>query len=216
MSLKDALTEHANVLRSKTGVSDTLSISDMTRLLGDLSWNKKNLLKGTSNEFKTLTADGWLVLSTASGDNYIDISSFPDGTKFTYTMFVDNLMSLSCELQTWLCNGDKTRLSDADHSINQSDIFRMSKYLYANLQDELTVTFTKTHSASYVQCALYSISGTAPANSQVKIKDERLYEGTEPGIWTPNPSDLTGGGRISHSASVMLPFYFSRLEVKVA
>ena len=28
MSLKDALTEHANVLRSKTGVSDTISITN--------------------------------------------------------------------------------------------------------------------------------------------------------------------------------------------
>ena len=28
----------------------------------------------------------------------------------------------------------------------------------------------------------------------IQIKNERLYEGTEPGIWTPNPSDLTGGG----------------------
>lgn len=216
MSLKDALTEHANVIRSKTGVSDSLSISDMTRLLGDLSWNKKNLLKGTSNEFKTLTGDGWLALSTASGDTYIDISSFPDGSKFTYTMFVNNLTSLSCETQVWLCNGDKRRLLEISPSINRSDIFRMSKYLYANSQGELTVTFTKTHNASYAQCALYSINGTAPANSQVKIKEERLYEGTEPGIWTPNPSDLTGGGRISHSASVMLPFYSSRLEVKVA
>ena len=68
MSLKDALTEHANVLRSKTGVSDTLSISDMTRLLGDLSWNKKNLLKGTSDEYRTLgnvAHEDWVTVTTS-------------------------------------------------------------------------------------------------------------------------------------------------------
>lgn len=41
-----------------------------------------------------------------------------------------------------------------------------------------------------ISCHLYIINA---ANKSVKIKNERLYVGTLPGVWTPNPADKVGG-----------------------
>lgn len=209
MSLKDALIEHANVLRSKTGVSDTLSISDMTRLLGDLSWNKKNLLKGTSDEYRTLgnvAHEDWVTVTTS--DNLpLDISD--NGYKsVTYSATLCNLSKFNVQGEIIFLDINNNRLYD-----NVSN--KVTPWIYPGEMDkELSVTRVVPADVKKIQVDFCAFTYKNPC--PIKMKNERLYEGTEPGIWTPNPSDLTGGGRISHSASVMLPNHFNRLEVKVA
>ena len=211
MSLKDALTEHANILRSKTGVSDTLSISDMTRLLGDLSWGKENLLTGTSDEYITRgnsQTTGWLLAtSSTNGNGGIPIST-GDNTAYTYSATVSNLGSLPVR-------GELIFVDDAGNRINDGDNDKFTKFVNPGEKDiQITVTRNVVPGTKELRCDICVLLNGQP--NPVQIKDERIYEGTEPGIWTPNPSDLTGGGRISYSASVMLPFYSNRLEVKVA
>lgn len=208
MSLKDALTEHANILRTKTGLDITLSIYDMTRLLGDLSWNKKNLLKGTSDEWKSIPLLQWGQVSSATNNRNFDISNYPVGSYFTYALTIINKDNVDICLEMGLVNKqgiDVTGYNTASRVIERSS-------------DEVHLyTTIKKLSSDFVGLNAWIISKSANGNNNpVQVKDERLYEGTEPGIWTPNPSDLTGGGRISHSASVMLPNHFNRLEVKVA
>lgn len=200
MSLKDVLTEHANVLRSKTGVSDTLSIADMTRLLGDLSWNKKNLLKGTSDQYKEAKVGVLYASSASNTDMHItDLAN----KQLAYSLTIINTTGTDIFAEIVQYDKDGNWISSM-HSSNTS----------TEIGQECTFTCVDTINpqTDSISCHLYV---TNAANKSVKIKNERLYEGTEPGIWTPNPSDLTGGGRISYSASVMLPFYFSRLEMAV-
>ena len=202
MSLKDALTEHANVLRSKTGVSDTLSISDMTRLLGDLSWGKENLLTGTSDTYSYISNSGW-----APSNRYgrIKVTNSMIGKNYTYAVIVKNDYGNKLRAVAYCINNGWQKLS-----VNLGkDIVNLGE------EKRIYITFPVVSGAEYLRVNIEAINDNSNTVSY-HYKDESVYEGTEPGIWTPNPSDLTGGGRISHSASVMLPFYSSRLEVKVA
>lgn len=186
MSLKDALTEHANVLRSKTGVSDTLSISDMTRLLGDLSWNKKNLLKGTSDEWKSIPLFQWGQVSSATNNRNFDISNYPVGSYFTYALTLINKDNIDICLEMGFVN--KQGIDVTDYNVSSKVVERSSNEV--NLYTTIEIL-----SNDYVGLNAWLISKSANGNnSPIQVKDERLYEGTEPGIWTPNPSDLIGGG----------------------
>lgn len=188
MSLKDVLTEHANVLRSKTGVSDTLSISDMTRLLGDLSWSKTNLLKGTSDEYITRgnsQTTGWLIAtSSTNGNGGIPISD-SDSTAYTYSATISNLGSLPIR-------GELIFTDDAGYRINDGVNDKFTKYVNPGEKDvQITVTRNVVPGTKGLLCDICVLLNGQP--NPIQIKDERIYEGTEPGIWTPNPSDLTGG-----------------------
>lgn len=189
MSLKDALTEHANILRSKTGVSNTLSISDMTRLLGDLSWSKTNLLKGTSNEYITRgdsQTTGWLIAtSSTNGNSGIPISD-SNSTVYTYSAMVSNLGSLPVR-------GELVFVDDAGYRINDGANDKFTKYVNPGEKDiKITVTRNVVPGTKKLLCDICVLLNGQP--NPIQIKDERIYEGTEPGIWTPNPSDLTGRG----------------------
>ena len=189
MSLSDVLTAHADIFRKKTGVSSKLTIADMTRLLDDLTWGKENLLKGTNNQWTTLTVGGWLDASTSS-DPYLKFNGTPVGTRFTYSATIENTLSEPVELQVWLCDDQKARLA--------SDVigngFEISEYLGTGQTKDISISFTQLNGSVYAQVGIYSYSGTVPQNSTFRVKNERLYIGTEPGIWTPNLADKVGGG----------------------
>lgn len=187
MSLSDILTTHADTFRQKTGVSGKLTIADMTRLLDDLSWNKTNLLRGTSDQWKTLTVSGWLGAFTCS-DQFFKFNGTPAGTIFTYSATIKNTLSEPVELQAWPCDGQKERLTDYE--------FKMSEYLGTGQTKDISVSFPQLSVAVYVQVGIYSQSGTVPQDSTFQVKNERLYEGTEPGIWTPNPADKVEGSAV--------------------
>lgn len=186
MSLNDLMTAHANAFRAKTGVTDKLSIARMTQLLDDLSWNKKNLLEGTSDQWRTLTGDGWLGVTTAS-NAYIDITNFGVGEHITYAFDVNNTSSVAIESQLWLCDENKNRLTGVNGA------FVMSDYYYPGTTNRVIASIENIAGAKYLQIGIYSQSGTAPAGSQIQVKGERLYVGTEAGVWTPNPADKVAG-----------------------
>ena len=189
MSLSDILTAHADAFRQKTGVSNKLSITDMTRLLDDLSWSKTNLLKGTSDQWKKLTVSGWMTVTTSS-DRYFKFEGTPVGTVFTYSVTVNNTVNQPVELQAWLCNEQKNRLG---YIRSDNFGFAMSEYLEVGQTKDISISFPQLDGAVYVDLSVCSHDGTVPQGSSIQLKDERLYMGTEPGIWTPNPADKVGG-----------------------
>lgn len=180
MSLKDTLTEHANVIRSKTGVSNSLSISDMTRLLGDLSWGKENLLTGTSDTYAYINAPTW------AGSNLygrIKVTNSMIGKNYTYAVMVKNGYDNKLRAVAYcLKNGQKLTVKLGKDIVNLGE----EKRIY--------VTFPVVSGADSLRVNVEAINGNASTVSYY-YKDESVYEGTEPGIWTPNPSDLTGGGQ---------------------
>lgn len=192
MSLSDILTAHADAFRQKTGVISKLSLTDMTRLLDDLSWNKTNLLKGTSDQWKTCTVSGWMTVTT-SPDHYFKFEGTSVGALFTYSVTINNTVNQPVELQAWLCDEQKRRLGDIR---GDNFGFVMSEYLDVGQTKDISVTFPQLDGATYVDLTVCSHDGTVPQGSSIQLKNERLYEGTEPGIWTPNPADKVGGSAV--------------------
>lgn len=188
MSLSDVLTAHADIFRKKTGVSSKLTIADMTRLLDDLSWGKMNLLKGTNDEYTTRgnsQTTGWLIAtSSTNGNGGIPIST-SDNTAYTYSATVSNLGSLPVR-------GELIFADDAGNRINDGVQDKFTKYINPGEKDvQITVTRNVLPGTKGLLCDICVLLNGQP--NPIQIKDERIYEGTEPGIWTPNPSDLTGG-----------------------
>lgn len=182
MSLNELFTEHANKLRAKTGVSSKLSISDMTKLLDDLNWVKENLLKGTSDQWKTLTGQDWLNLTTAT-ESFHFIDGFTQGTSFTYSATVSNTSSAPVRLVIYT-------YSDVDH--RSKERVAMGGQINPSQTVSDSVSITISDKSKQIRTNIESVDGNTPKSS-IKIKDERLYEGTEPGIWTSNPADKVGG-----------------------
>lgn len=72
MSINNLLTKHADALRAKIGVTDKLSIPEMTEMIASLKWGQFNLLEGTSNQYRNVNIDTpsgeyWHTMTTASG-----------------------------------------------------------------------------------------------------------------------------------------------------
>ena len=107
---------------------------------------------------------------------------------FTYSATIKNTLSEPVELQAWPCDGQKERLTDYG--------FKMSEYLGTGQTKDISVSFPQLSVAVYAQVGIYSQSGTVPQDSTFQVKNERLYEGTEPGIWTPNPADKVEGSAV--------------------
>lgn len=187
MSLNDTLTVHADVFRQKTGVTNKLSIADMTKLLDDLSWNKKNLLKGTSDEWKSIPLFSWGQVSSATNNRNFDISNYPVGSYFTYALTIINKDNVDICLEMQFVN--KQGIPVYDHNAHSRVIERSS--------DEVILCSTiKITSTDFVGLDVWIISKDAKGNnSPLQVKDERLYQGIAPGFWTPNPADKVGGGK---------------------
>lgn len=200
MSLSDVLMAHADAFREKTGVSSKLAISDMTRLLDDLSWSKTNLLKGTSDEYTTRgnsQSTGWLIAtSSTNGNGGIPIPT-SDNTPYTYSATVSNLGSLPVK-------GELIFADDAGNRIDDSSDSKFTKYINPGEKDiQVTVTRNTTSGTKKLFCDFCVLLNGQ--SNPIQIKNERLYMGTEPGIWTPNPADKVGG--VTDPTLITLPLY---------
>lgn len=184
MSLSDILTAHADAFRQKTGVNSKLAIADMTRLLDDLSWSKTNLLKGTSDTYITRgdsQSNGWLMeTSSTNGNSGIPIST-SDNTPYTYSATISNLGSLPVF-------GEIILAEDTGVRINDDDYRKYTKLINPGEKDvQFTVTRYTVPGTKKLLCHVCVLLNGKP--NPIQIKNERLYIGTEPGIWTPNPAD---------------------------
>lgn len=196
MSLNEKMTGLANKLREKTGVSNKISIVDMTKLLDNLKWGKENLLKGSNNQFKYISLSGWGQISSATNNQKLDISKYPVGTSFTYSLTVINKNNNNIALELSLNKADGTRMYQFN---SNSQIVGKS-----NNAVNLTTTIVKKDNAVSLNAWIIGVDGSGNGG-QIGISNERLYVGTEPGIWTPNSADKVGG--VTDPTLITLPLY---------
>ena len=181
MSISDILTKHADTFRQKTGVTNKLSIPEMTNLMASLKWGQSNLLKGTSDQYKTITGQGWLGVTSSSGINYIPANV---GETYTYAATVKNTFGAVLGLQLWSLDKNQLRLEYLGHST----------YIDNGIEKQIVVTVAiKDANTKYLLFGVYS-DNTQHNTHSFQVKNERLYLGEAPGIWTPNPADKVGGG----------------------
>lgn len=176
MSISDILTKHADTFRQKTGVTNKLSIPEMTNLMASLKWGQSNLLKGTSDQYReantsTTDQDSWVQMTTSNGNPYHD---FPQG-------IMDNAKyNVIAELIP--IDNDHHRITDGV----------ASGVIYPGQKDHsfsITSPVPKNCSGFLADCYYYGVGN----GQSFKMKEERIYVGTLPGIWTPNPADKVEG-----------------------
>lgn len=177
MSISDVLTKHADTFRQKTGVTNKLSIHEMTNLMASLKWGQSNLLKGTSDQYKEVKVDVVYASSASNTDMHItDLAN----KQLAYSLTIINTTGTDIFAEIVQYDKDKNRISSR-HSSNTST--------EAGQECTFSVVDTISPQTANISCHLYIINA---ANKSVKIKDERLYVGTLPGVWTPSPYDLDG------------------------
>ncbi|WP_225417150.1 hypothetical protein [Limosilactobacillus reuteri] len=148
----------------------------------------RNLLHNTSDQYKTLTGDGYLCQSTAS-DIYTSTANYHGGDWFTYAATVTNNSTKNVTLETWLFDQNKAALDP--NSIAPIPLATHSADVYPGEKDKrVSASFQISGATWYIRTYVIFDGGGAPANSQVQVKDERLVEGKLAGSWSPNPDDV--------------------------
>lgn len=139
----------------------------------------RNLLTGTSGNWITKTASGWMNVTTAKS-NKTSVADYHTGDKFTYSATVTNNSNANVRLEMWCYdnNGNK---------INGSQI--ISDYLAPNtIAKKISCTITIDINTWYVEHAL--IADGDSTSKTVQIKGEMFEVGTIAHDWSPAPEDV--------------------------
>lgn len=144
----------------------------------DLFYHQANLLIGTSDQYKELTGTGWLGVTTANSA----IIPASLGETFTYTADIKNVKGSSVDAQIY-------ERDSSGHRYYRGSSSRIS----VGEEKEVSVTETMEHKdCKYIEVSIWGEADNP--GSVLQVKNERLYRGAEPGIWTPNPADKARGG----------------------
>lgn len=182
MSLNDALKvlkDHADAFRSKTGVDNSLSIPIMTDLLKFMSWDKKNLLRHTSDQYQNVSSSGWGV----SAINFIQITNNDVGKTYTYAATIKNGNDTKVRLVAYCMSGtSKLKINLGTNEVSPGD------------ERSVSLSFPAVEGTTTIRVDIEAVDYKHNL-VRYSYKNERLYEGTDPGVWTPNPADIVGGGK---------------------
>lgn len=141
----------------------------------------RNLLTGTSGDWVTKTASGWMNVTTAKS-NKTSVADYRTGDKFTYSAMVLNKSNARIRLETYCCDNNGIRL-DGDSYRAWSD------YLEPNTTAKrINCTITIDSNTWYVEHTLIA-DGTSTSKT-VKIKGEMFEVGTVAHDWSPAPEDI--------------------------
>ena len=183
MSLSDILMAHADAFRQKTGVTKKLSLADTTRLMHYLALGKLNLLKGTSNQYRATKG------TTSNG--YIDCNSYHSGYWLAYGATIKNTSSKPVKLKYVLTDSYKTPLTQQIVSTIPLQGYS-SNTVKPGKEADISVAFQMDFKTWYVLVSVVDADGSA-LSSDVQVKNERAYQSSDAGIWTPNPADKVWG-----------------------
>ena len=173
---KAQLTVQAGQISSKVSSSEYQTLKDK---VNGMKVGTRNLLHNTSDQYRTLTGEGWMGVHTSS-DEYTSVANYHGGDRFTYAATINNTSDVPVELQVWRCDQNKNRLG----------MLGISAYVQPG-QHNMRVSLTGSMDSStwYLQSAIYSSSGQSGQHT-IQVKDERLVEGNIEGTWEANPADI--------------------------
>lgn len=188
--LNDELTGLADNIRSRTGYKEKMTISEMKDHVKDLSWVNHNLLSGTSDHYQTIYSNDIPFLCKSTATNIMtDTYDSQPGDWYSYSATISNYSSHPICLELWLfkdgsgaTNDDAKPYPISSHSevVNPGE---HDKDVTAYLQ-----VGTKTNR---IRSYIIFQDGKGVKGEQIQVKNERLYKGRQPGVWTPNSVDST-------------------------
>lgn len=183
MSLSDILTAHADAFRQKTGVTNKLSLTDMTKLMQYLTLGKLNLLKGTSNQYQSTKS------TTSNG--YIDCYNYRNQYWLAYGATIKNTSSKPVKLKYILADPAKAPLTHQEYGIPLQGY--SNDTVNPGEEADISVIFQIDGNTWFVLVSVVNADGSA-LSTDVQVKNERAYQSNDAGIWSPNPADKVGGG----------------------
>ena len=193
MSLNDIITAHADAFRQKTGVTNKLSLTDMTKLMQYLTLGKLNLLKGTSNQYQSTKS------TTSNG--YIDCGNYHSLYWLAYGATIKNTSSKPVKLKYVLADLTKAPLTQQTVGIPIQGY--SNNTVNPGEEADISVIFQMDGNTWFVLVSVVNADGSA-LSTDVQVKNERAYQSNDAGIWTPNPADKLGGV-VKALPSVLLP-----------
>lgn len=141
----------------------------------------RNLLTGTSGDWVTKTASGWMNVTTANS-NKTSVADYHAGDKFTYSETVINNSNANVRLEMWCCDNNGNRLNGDSHHA-------LSDYVAPNTTAKrISCAVTIDSNTWYVEHTLIA-DGTSTSKT-VKIKGEMFEVGTVAHDWSPAPEDI--------------------------
>lgn len=187
--LNDELTGLADNIRSRTGYKEKMTVPEMKDHVKNLSWVNHNLLSGTSDQYQTLYVDSVWFAKTTANSPYYTYHDEKVGDWFAYSATISNYGTHPICLEVWNCKGTTPiqGTSDAGYPINgHSVVVNPGEY-----NKDVTAYIQRSGTADTLRCYPIAQDGKAVSGEQVQVKNERLYKGRQPGIWTPNSVDST-------------------------
>ena len=158
-----------------------LNIDSVNGRLDNLKIGTRNLLHGTSDQYRALTNDdenGRLQKTTASS-SITSVGHYLTGAQFTYAATLMNTNNQPVQLEACLCDNSGNPLPDSFYSSSVSNTGNWP----------VSVTFSITQKTWFIRTWLVFPNNDGTQGEQVYVKDERLVEGTTPNTWSPNPDD---------------------------
>lgn len=169
------ITEQASAISSVTTIANNANDKiDGLRIGG------RNLLKGTSDQFKTITASGWMWAHTYSNYPYVDLSNFHTGDYLTYSVWIHNTSDVPVRAEIYCFDKNKVythAATDYNNVINPGD------------SNWLVVTMPIESNDWYARPSVITTSGQTGSHT-IEMREEMLTSGNVRLPWQPSDLDL--------------------------
>lgn len=140
----------------------------------------RNLLKGTSDQFKTITAWGWMNAHTYSNYPYVDLSNYHTGDYLTYSVWVTNTSDVPIRAEIYCFDKNKGythAVTDYNGVVNPGN----SGWLVITTQIE--------SNDWYARPSIITTSGQTGSHT-IRMREEMLTLGNVKLPWQPSDLDL--------------------------
>lgn len=173
------LNQTASGTSSKVSGMET-SLANANSKINDITSNGggRNLLNGTSDVWTTLTASGWMIVTTADS-NKTSVADYHVGDKFTYSATVTNKSNTNVRLELYRCDKNGNRLAYNVHSDSVAPNTTAKR---------ISCTISIDENTWFVEHTLIADGGTSDSKT-VQIKGEMFEYGTIAHDWQPAPED---------------------------
>ena len=142
----------------------------------------RNLLTGTSGDWITKTASGWMNVTTAKS-NKTSVADYNAGDNFTYSVTVNNAGDSDVLLEMYRCDKNGNRIVGVPGYLANSDHVAPNTH-----HKRISCTISIDENTWFVEHTLIAAGGTSTSKT-VYLKGEMFEVGTVAHDWSPSPED---------------------------
>ncbi|MFR0609472.1 tail fiber domain-containing protein [Limosilactobacillus mucosae] len=159
-------------------IATKVSSSDLPNLVGK---GGRNLLTGTSGDWVTKTASGWMNVTTAKS-NKTSVADYHTGDKFTYSATVTNKSNTNVRLEMFCCDKNGARIPANGGRVASPAVAPNTT------AKRISCTISINDNTWFIEHTLIADGGTSTSKT-VQIKGEMFETGAIAHDWSPAPED---------------------------